>query len=552
MRKEKKTSSQSFFDTKKFTKSFFMSIIFTIAATIALAGLFLEGNNLENLLFYARVPMSDGSTQAVKNFIEFCVPTAISIFILTNVIAFVILLNKGSVLRHSEKNKFQFPVKPLRFIYKYGFLISFGLVICAIIFFGNEIEVFSYVKGMMRTTQVYEEEYTPPQDQTYVFPKKKKNLIYIFLESMETSFASVEEGGFMEENYIPYLTELAKENISFSDKEVLGGAHPVSGTTWTAAAMVAQTSGIPLTIPITKSNFGDDDKFLPGAYSIGEILGNAGYNQMLMVGSKASYAKRQDYFEQHGNYRIFDYHTAIERGEEAGYLPPDYYVWWGFEDQKLFEYAKTEITNMYKEGQPFNFTMLTVDTHFTDGYKCEQCESNFDKQYANVIHCSDKQIYNFINWIKEQPFYKDTVIVLSGDHLTMDHKYFDMIDESIKERGRRSYNCFINTGLSDEHSKNRTFSSLDFLPTTLAALGVKWGSESLGLGVNLFSGEKTLCEEKGLDKFNYELASGSKFYGDYIIDKNLTQSDIRDGYDGEIGPSADMHMAEGIDPAANR
>jgi len=133
----------------------------------------------------------------------------------------------------------------------------------------------------------------------------------------------------------------------------------------------------------------------------------------------------------------------------------------------------------------------------------------------------------------------------------MDHKYFDRVDETVKERGRRIYNCFINTGLSDKHSKNRTFSTLDIFPTTLAALGVKWGSQSLGLGVNLFSGEKTLCEEKGLDAFSYQLASGSKFYSDYIIDKNLTESDLRGGYEGETGPSADINMANQADSAAS-
>ena len=532
------------FDSKKYVKSFFMSIVYTLAATIILAGLFLKGNNLENLLYYARVPMSDGSTQAVRKCIDFCLPTAISIFLLANVISFVVLLNKDAIAKFSDKNRLRFPSAFLGFVYKKGFLLAFACFFASILFLGTQIDAFSYLKGMLRTTLVYEEEYTPPQNQEYVFPKKKKNLIYIFLESMETSFASVEEGGMMDDNFIPYLTELAKENISFSDKEVLGGAQSVPGTTWTAAAMVSQTCGIPLTIPITKSNFGDDNKFLPGACSIGEILEDAGYNQMLMVGSKASYAKRQAYFEQHGKYRIFDYYTAIERGEEAGYLPPDYYVWWGFEDQKLFDYAKKEILALYEEGKPFNFTMLTVDTHFTDGYKCEKCEANYDNQYANVIHCSDKQIYEFVNWIKEQPFYKDTVVVLCGDHPTMDHKYFDRIKPEIKERGRRTYNCFINTGLSDEYSKNRVFSALDMFPTTLAALGVKWGSESLALGVNLFSGEPTLCEKKGLGEFSYQLASGSDFYSDYIIDRNLTQSDILEGYDDQTGPSADLNMAK--------
>ena len=37
------------------------------------------------------------------------------------------------------------------------------------------------------------------------------------------------------------------------------------------------------------------------------------------------------------------------------------------------------------EEQPFNFTMLTVDTHPIGGYVCEDCENNFDEQYFNVL-----------------------------------------------------------------------------------------------------------------------------------------------------------------------
>ncbi|MBR2405193.1 MAG: hypothetical protein IKA95_06005, partial [Clostridia bacterium] len=96
MDNQKKASGALFFDTKKFVKAFLVSIVFTIAATIVLAGLFLKGNNLENLLYYARVPMSDGSTQAIKNCVEFCVPTAISIFVLTNILSFIILINKST------------------------------------------------------------------------------------------------------------------------------------------------------------------------------------------------------------------------------------------------------------------------------------------------------------------------------------------------------------------------------------------------------------------------------------------------------------------------
>ena len=52
------------------------------------------------------------------------------------------------------------------------------------------------------------------------------------------------------------------------------------------------------------------------------------------------------------------------------------------EPDVFFEYAKTEIENLAVKDEPFNFTMLTVDTHFTDGYKCELCEKKYDTQYV--------------------------------------------------------------------------------------------------------------------------------------------------------------------------
>lgn len=525
------------FNKKMFIKIFFFLIFISLAAGIVMAGIFLKGNKLESLLYYARVPMSDGSTQAVDKCLDFCIPSAITFFVLSNILAFVFILNKEYILSFRKYKAANFIIVIMRSLYHHMILSSVSALVISILFFGSQIDAYSYIGGVMQTTTIYDEEYTPPQEQTYKFPKDKKNLIYIFLESMETSYASVDEGGLMDDNYIPYLTELAKENISFSDKDFLGGAHSVAGTTWTAAAMVTQTSGIPLTIPISKSNFGDNNSFLPGAYSLGEILAKEGYNQMLMVGSDASYAKREAYFVQHGGYEIFDYNTAVARQ----YIPEDYYVWWGYEDMKLFEYAKSEINNLYSRGQPFNFTLLTVDTHFTDGYKCELCQQNYPTQYANVIRCSDMQVYNFVEWIKAQPFYEDTVVIIVGDHLTMDHNYFNGIDDSIKERGRRIYNCFINTGLDDKYTTNRTFTTLDFFPTTLAALGVTWDTESLGLGVNLFSGKPTLAERKGINAFSAELASSSDFYGDYIIDKNIPSEEISNGYEDNVGPQGDIN-----------
>ena len=58
---------------------------------------------------------------------------------------------------------------------------------------------------------------------------------------MESSYADQEDGGIMDDNYIPNLTKLAKENINFSDKAdgKLGGPTCLEATAYTVGGMVA-------------------------------------------------------------------------------------------------------------------------------------------------------------------------------------------------------------------------------------------------------------------------------------------------------------------------
>ena len=103
---------------------------------------------------------------------------------------------------------------------------------------------------------------------------------------------------------------------------------------------------------------------------------------MFLLGSDASFGGRRLYYTQHGHYAIRDYNYAVWND----WIPRDYRVWWGYEDHKLFGFARKQLTELAKKKQPFNFTMLTVDTHFPDGYVCEYCPHTFgSNQYANVM-----------------------------------------------------------------------------------------------------------------------------------------------------------------------
>ena len=368
-----------------------------------------------------------------------------------------------------------------------------------------------YINNQLNSSSLFEDYYVNPRDVNLSIDGDKKNLIYIFVESLETTSTSVGNGGAMNTSIIPNMEKLALENINFSNSNNLGGALQISNVGWTISGMVAQTAGIPLKLQIEGNNYIGYSKYLQGAYSLGEVLEDNGYKNYIMMGSDAFFAGRNEYFIQHGNYDILDYNWALREK----LIPADYHEWWGYEDSKLFEFAKNKLLEISKKEEYFNFSMLTADTHFTDGYIDKRCTSlPFDGHYANSFYCCDMMLYQFISWLKEQDFYKDTVIVIVGDHLTMQYNFYDDIDPNYQ---RVVYNTFINSSLTEGNFKNRLFSTVDLYPTTLAAMGFNIPGNRLGLGTNLFSNKKTLIEELGFDNLNSEIEKNSKFYNKYIL-----------------------------------
>ena len=409
---------------------------------------------------------------------------------------FLILLVIYILLHNSKK------VILIRIKY-YSGLILLG----SLIFTLYAIGVFEYEINLFKQTKIYDKYYVDGNGVDITFPDKKQNLIFIYMESMETTNASIKNGGAQKISYIPNLENYALKYDNFSSGEKLGGFVPVSGTTYTLAGMISQNSGVNFKLPI---NIMDKNMVkMNGVYALGDVLVDNGYKNYLMMGSQAIFASRDKYFKNHGNYEIFDYTYAINNE----LIPKDYLVWWGYEDNKLFEFAKNKLKDISKEKQPFNLTLLTADTHFTDGYLDSECDTPFDKKYANVMHCSDKMINDFITWVMEQDFYKNTTIVLVGDHLTMQSSFYDNID---KNYTRSVYNVFINSRVKSDTTKNRMFSSMDIYPTTLASLGVKIDGDRLGLGTNMYSNKKTLMEELSYKYVSNELKKRSSFYDNYI------------------------------------
>lgn len=362
-----------------------------------------------------------------------------------------------------------------------------------------------------------EENYIAPSNANLKFPEQKRNLIMIYLESMENTFLSKDLGGYMNDNLIPELTKLADEGYVFSHTDnKLGGFLPSTGAGWSVAAMVNMGFGVPMKVPTDGNSYGTEGNFLPGGTAIGDILHEQGYEQTLMFGADAAFGGLDHYFNLHGEFNIIDYKAA----KEKGLIPDDYYVWWGYEDDKLYEFAKDELTRLSEAGKPFHFVMETADTHAPEGYLSPKAEKKFSDQYSNTIYYSQAEAVKFVRWIQAQPFYENTTIILIGDHLTM----ASCISETVKDYQRTCFNLILNPAedlrnLSEDRFRNRQWASFDMFPTMLSSIGVEIEGNKLGIGTNLFSGEKTIFEKYGVSEVNDKLTQKSNFYNENILVK---------------------------------
>ncbi len=378
----------------------------------------------------------------------------------------------------------------------YLWLLCIVLLIAA----GQIIGLFGWIKNQFVSTKIYDTEFIDTNTVSLTYPEEKQNLIYIFLESMENTYTSKENGGNASVDVIPDLVQLNKEHISFSHTDKIGGAHIVAGTGWTTGGIVAATSGLGLTIPWYSPSFNG----LPKIKTLTDILDEQGYNQAFCIGSKAAFGGREAYFKAHGDVQIFDTDTA------KNVLPDNYHVFWGYEDKKLFEFAKEEVTKLADKGKPFHFSLLTVDTHHPYGYLDTDVDNLYPYRLSNIIYQNQKRVVEFIDWCKEQPFYENTTIVLCGDHTSMAAEYISQAYD--KNFDRTTFNTIIHSKQDASNTKHRIFTNFDLFPTVLAAMGIGIDGDRLGFGTNLFSSKETLPERIGLKKLDQELRKRTSFW----------------------------------------
>lgn len=462
------------------------------------------------ILFHIMVPLEGTDTSITASYFYGVAPWVALVVFIFIAVGVVYGFTKSANIEKIKNKILKLCIKINRWLVKkmIPFTAIVLVLVLAVDFFGFGIH--SWIIDRIDSSTIFEDYYVDASLANIKEPEKKKNLIFVLSESLESSFTDSKNGGCMDRNYMPRLTSLAKENTYFSRNESLAGAIEVEGTGWTIAAMVAQMSGVPLMIPIGRNSYGQYGEFLPGITSMGEILKKYGYNNEIIIGSDREFAGVDTFYEQHGEYKIYDYNTALEDGYVTGHNG-----FWGVDDCVLLEIAKDEITQLAKSEEPFSIIVNTIDLHTPGGYLCSQCYYEYDNEYKDIIACQDRLISKFVEWCQTQEFYEDTVIVVGGDHLSM----APVVKNELTPEGyqRSVYNTIINSDLEPVNAFNRQFTTMDMFPTILASLGFKIEGDRLGLGTNLYSDKQTVMEIVGKKEFMEEISKNSRLYNEEIL-----------------------------------
>lgn len=335
---------------------------------------------------------------------------------------------------------------------------------------------------------------------------KPKNLVLIYIESLEQTYKNT---SLFQENLLQSLDNLP----GFEFKNYI----QTPNSEWTMAAIVGGQCGIPLKPVLIGKEPSNaigalSKQFLPSVICLADVLKSAGYYNFYMQGASLKFAGKDKFLQSHGYDNIF----GREEWLATKYTTDDLSEW-GLYDDLLIQEAKITLDNLVKSKKLFNLTILTLDTHFPDGYLSKTCKNAGGKTFQDIIKCSANEVASFIKYIIDKGYLEHTNVVILGDHLTMPNAIFDLVE---KEPKRSIYNKWIT---KDNFEANRhEITHFDIAPTILDFIGLGVVQGRFGLGHSAFGKNINNYNPAIIDEYCMHLNKQSLFYNNLwkVSDKN--------------------------------
>lgn len=313
--------------------------------------------------------------------------------------------------------------------------------------------------------------------QNYVAPsssyfgiEKNRNVIVIHLESFQQFLINLKVNG---KEVTPFLNSLYKNKhtISFSNFY-----HQVGLGRTSDAENMLETGTYGISDGSLFTSLGSENTFQAAP----QILRQDGYTSAVFHGNVGTFWNRNDVYKNMGYNYFFDKNYYSTHPKDAsGY---------GLKDKLFFAESIKYLEQMQ---QPFYTKFITVTNHIPFNLDKEDQDPNFKttnttdqtiNNYFVTAHYLDEAIHEFFNYLKSSGLYKNTMVVIYGDHYGLSNSENETLAPIIGESSD-TWNTYNNVQMQRVpfmiHANNlkgqinhEVGGEIDVLPTLLHLLGV--------------------------------------------------------------------------------
>ena len=369
---------------------------------------------------------------------------------------------------------------------------------------------------------------------------KGKNLIVLQVEAFQNFAVGLTYDG---QEITPNINKLIEDKSSI----YYNNYHQMIGRGNTSdAEFVSQNSLYPSMEEPTYTQYVNNTY-----YGLPWLLRDNGYNAWVFHGYKADYWNREEAYVNQGFQRFIS---------EKDFTFDDI-IGFGLKDEDFFDQSIHYLKELDKKDEnPFYAFMITLSSHtpflMPEEYQTlkirEEHKDTMLGNYLQAIHYTDKEIGRFIESLKKEGLYDDTVIAIYGDHfavLSTDENEQPIMSDLLGER--YDFDSMMNIPLiihvpgEDIHEINTTLGSqLDFYPTIANIMGYN-NEKGLVFGRDLNNTEE-----------NYVFPQTYMLKGSVITDTSVLEIS-RDGifehsraYDRETRKEIDINQFKALSKKA--
>ncbi|PEL75804.1 LTA synthase family protein [Bacillus wiedmannii] len=311
---------------------------------------------------------------------------------------------------------------------------------------------------------------------------KGKNVIVVTLESLQTFLIGASVNG---QEITPFLNEFINESYYFDNFFHQTGQGKTSDSEF-----LIDTSLYPLNRGAVFFTHGNNDYT-----ATPEILRQQGYFTSVFHANNATFWNRNIMYSALGYDRYYN---------ELDYkITPETNLNWGLKD---IEYFDQSVDILKTVDQPFYARFLTLTNHYPFTYDedtkfIEPYNSGngvFDR-YIVTARYLDESIKKFIERLKAEGMYDDSIIVLYGDHYGISEKHNramaqflekDQITEFDTLNLQRTPLYIHMPGQTEGQTISKPTGQIDMKPTILNLLGINTTND-IRFGHDMFSDEYT-------------------------------------------------------------